>query len=282
MCHACVMDSVQRQLLDRRRLLKAAAGFGLGGAALGAGISAPVAPAFAQNAAPKAAASRVVDLTHALFPDFPAFDEGPQFALEKRSDIAKDGYNLNIIRVNEHVGTHLDAPLHFSADGLSVAEIPAERLVAPLAVVDLRARAAEDPDAQLTPEDVKAWIAEHGELPAGACVALLSGWESRIAEGTFKNLDEEGRMRFPGFHPEAVAWLLEETEAGGIAVDTRSLDYGRSPDFAAHRDWLGAGRWGLECAANLAELPASGATIVVGAPKFQGGTGGPSRVFALV
>ncbi|WP_018634022.1 cyclase family protein [Neomegalonema perideroedes] len=275
MCHACVMDSVQRQLLDRRRLLKAAAGFGLGGAAFAAGIPAPA-------RAQPAATGRVVDLTHTLFPDFPAFDEGPQFALEKKFDLAKDGYNLHIIRVNEHVGTHLDAPLHFSADGISVAEIPVERLVAPLAVLDLRARAAEDPDAQVTPDDVKAWIAEYGELPAGACVALLSGWDSRVAEGTFKNLDAEGRMRFPGFHPEAVAYLLEETEAGGIAVDTLSLDHGLSPDFATHRDWLGAGRWGLECAANLAELPASGATIVVGAPKFQGGTGGPTRAIALI
>lgn len=278
MCHACVMDSVQRQLLDRRRLLQAAAGVGLGAAAFTLGIGAP-APARAQGAAPQ----RWVDLTHTLFPDFPAFDEGPQFALEPRSKIAEHGYNLNVIRVSEHVGTHLDAPLHFSADGISVDEIPVEKLVAPLAILDLRARAAEDPDALATPEDVKAWIAEHGEIPQGACVALLSGWDARISEpGAFKNLDDQGRMRFPGFHEETARFLIEETAAGGVAVDTLSLDYGRSPSFGFHRDWLGAGRWGLECAANLAELPAAGATIVVGAPKFQGGTGGPTRAFAYV
>lgn len=287
MCHACVMESVQRQLLDRRSLLKAAAGFGLGSLGLGAVLGA--APARAETAAPLAAAEgagasrRVFDLTHALFPDFPAFDQGPQFALEPQKRIAADGYNLNIIRVNEHVGTHVDAPLHFSADGASVDEIPVEKLFAPLALLDLRAEAAENHDLQATPDHVKAWIAAHGDLPEGAVVALLSGWDSRVAEeGAFKNLDSDGKMRFPGFHPETAAFLLEETAAGGVAVDTLSLDHGLSADFAFHRDWLGAGRWGLECAANLAALPAAGATIVVGAPKFKGGTGGPARVFGFV
>ena len=67
----------------------------------------------------------------------------------------------------------------------------------------------------------------------------------------------------------------------GIAVDTLSLDHGPSADFATHYAWLPTNRWGLECVAGLSALPATGATIVVGAPKFHGGTGGPTRVFAL-
>jgi kynurenine formamidase len=89
-------------------------------------------------------------------------------------------------------------------------------------------------------------------------------------------------MHFPGFHPEATRMLLEETDLVGIVVDTLSIDHGASADFATHYAWLPAGRWGLECVANLDRLPASGATLVVGAPKFRGGTGGPSRVFALI
>jgi kynurenine formamidase len=46
--------------------------------------------------------------------------------------------------------------------------------------------------------------------------------------------------------------------------------------------WLGSGRWGVEAVANLDALPAKGAILVLGGPKVQGGTGGPSRVIALV
>ena len=50
----------------------------------------------------------------------------------------------------------MDAPAHFDADGLSADRLPVERFVAPLAVSDISARAAADPDAQLMPDDVLA------------------------------------------------------------------------------------------------------------------------------
>ncbi|MDT8346081.1 MAG: cyclase family protein, partial [Thermohalobaculum sp.] len=49
-----------------------------------------------------------------------------------------------------------------------------------------------------------------------------------------------------------------------------------------HYAWLPTNRWGIECLANLDRLPATGATLVVGAPKVRGGTGGPARIFALI
>jgi kynurenine formamidase len=65
-------------------------------------------------------------------------------------------------------------------------------------------------------------------------------------------------------------------------VDTISLDHGASKDFRTHTTWLPAGRWGLESVANLDKLPPRGATLVVGAPKIKGATGGPTRVLALL
>jgi kynurenine formamidase len=76
--------------------------------------------------------------------------------------------------------------------------------------------------------------------------------------------------------------LMDQADVAGIAVDSLSLDHGMSQDFAVHYGWLPSGRWGLECIANLDALPASGATLIVGAPKNRGGTGGPSRVMAMV
>ena len=89
-------------------------------------------------------------------------------------------------------------------------------------------------------------------------------------------------MHFPGYHIEAIEFLLGERDAKGIMVDTLSLDHGPSADFAVHYRWLPSNRWGIENAANLGALPESGATVIVGGPKIAGATGGPSRVIALM
>ncbi|RIK85304.1 MAG: cyclase [Hyphomicrobiales bacterium] len=271
MCHACVIETVKSSMLSRR-------GFFRGGvaAAAAATVAAAPQPLFAQGLP-----ARAEDLTHELHENFPTFFGDQQLFYDKKFSYEKDTFNLYELRINEHTGTHIDAPLHFSADGRSVAELPVEDLVAPLVVVDIRARAADDPDAQLTPDDLKAWTDANGALPEGAVVALNSGWDAHVGTEKFRNADAEGKMHFPGFHIEAIRQLLE-TSVKAIAVDTLSLDFGPSPDFAVHNTWLPAGRYGIEGVANLGSLPASGATIVVGAPKVRGGTGGPARVFAFV
>ena len=77
----------------------------------------------------------------------------------------------------------------------------------------------------------------------------------RRAASSTERQDESKTLHFPGFSKEACAFLLEDREVAGLAVDTLSLDFGASKDFAAHKLWLGAGKWGLECVANLAGLP---------------------------
>ncbi len=272
MCTTCLMNDVKERMLSRRSLFKGAGAAGV--AAVASGFAAP--QALAQGH------SSVEDLTHELTPDFPTFFGEQQFFMEQKFNFADNGFNLFELRVNEHTGTHIDAPLHFSADGQSVAEIPVVNLVVPLCVIDIRAKADADPDAQLTPDDLSAWIAANGDIPDRACVAMNSGWIEHLGAAKFRNADDAGVMHFPGFHVEAVQMLLENTTAVGIASDTLSLDHGPSADFAAHYAWLPSNRWGIECIANLDTLPAAGATLVVGAPKHRGGSGGPARVFALV
>ncbi len=225
---------------------------------------------------------RIVDLTHTLREDFPTYFGSPQLKIETLYSAEESGFNLNQWTLNEHTGTHMDAPFHF--DGLSSAdEIPVDKLVGPLAVIDIRAKAAESADAQVTPDDIKAWESRHGPLPAGVVVAMNSGWDVYVMDSErFRNADNEGTMHFPGFHLEAVSYLLEEKDAVGIMVDTLSLDFGASQDFAVHYKWLPSNRWGIEGAANLGELPESGATVVVGAPKIKRASGGMSRVIAFV
>ena len=94
--------------------------------------------------------SRVLDLTHTMGPDFPTYDGDSNLEIETLVTLAKDGYNMNRWLLVEHTGTHMDAPIHFGDGVQSADQIPAERLVVPLAIVDIRAKAQDDADAQLT------------------------------------------------------------------------------------------------------------------------------------
>ena len=270
MCDACVIEAVKSKMMSRRHLFKGAA----------AGVAATALPAVI-NRASADQTKTYHDLTHTLDDRFPTFSGELQFTREQVANFKEHGYNLYNLSINEHIGTHMDAPIHFSADGRTVDKIDVENLIVPLCVIDISTRAQTDPNAELTPDDLKQWIAEHGAIPDNACVAMYSGWEQHIGTDMFRNVDDAGAMHFPGIHVEAVTMLLESTNAIGIAVDTLSLDYGQSADFATHYAWLPQDRWGLENVANLGSLPASGSTIVVGAPKFKDGTGGQCRLFAI-
>ncbi len=273
MCNQCVIDGVRENMLSRRMLL--------GGAALGlaAASSLAVSPRRAM-AQPVAASGKVVDLTHAYDGAFPTFDGVPGIVYEQAVKFDESGYQLYKLTIFEHTGTHIDAPLHFSSDGLSVDALAPQDLVCPLVIVDITDKARSDPNATVEAADIEAFISANGDIPAGACVALRSGWAAKVGEPAFRN-DPQGQFAFPGFATSATD-LLAQMDVAAIGVDTLSLDPGNSQDFAVHNSWLPGGRYGIEGLANLEELPVTGATIVVGAPKHKGGTGGPARVLALL
>jgi kynurenine formamidase len=148
-------------------------------------------------------------------------------------------------------------------------------------VIDLRDRAKRDPDTAVTADDVLAWEKRHGRLPDGCAVFLNSGWDAKAADaGAFLGRDRSGVLHFPGFTAATVEFLLRERRIAGLGVDTLSLDIGPSKDFAAHKVLLPAGKWGLEAVANLGAIPPAGATVIVGAPRVPGASGGPCRVLA--
>ena len=270
MCHACVTNAVKERMLSRRDLFKAAPA-----AIAGAAIVSAAPPTLA------AGHQKVIDLTHTVSPEFPTYFGQPGISFEQMFNFKDHGFNVVNIQLNEHTGTHIDAPLHFSADGQSVDEVPIENLVVPVSVVDIREKASANADSEVTPDDLKAWMAKHGDFPANGCVAMHSGWETHIGTDKYRNADAEGKQHYPGFHIEATQMLLEETSSVGLASDTLSLDRGDSGTFDTHYAWLPTNRWGIENIANLAELPAAGATLIVGAPKHKGGSGGPSRIMAM-
>lgn len=262
----------------RRGLLKA--GFTLG---LGA-MAATAAPGLKSARAEPLSFAQTVDMSHALYEGFPTFGGDKWFTVENIVNFAKDKVNLNRWTLMEHTGAHMDAPIHFSADGMTADMIPLSDLIVPVAVINIAARAEGNADTSLTPDDIKAWEAKNGPLPEGCCVVMNSGWHRLVDDPRFTGRDGEGKNHTPGFHVEAAQMLIGERNVKGIGVDTLSLDTGLNSGgaFPVHYEWLGSGRWGVEAVANLDEIPESGAHLFLGIPKVKGATGGPTRVIALL
>ncbi len=227
----------------------------------------------------------MADLTHTLSPAFPFIpvqNKTFPFRLTPIATNEADGVYANRWELTEHVGTHLDAPCHFVEGALFVEGIPLEALVVPLAVATIAPRAAEDADALFELDDLRRWEAIHGPVPRGGALFLHTGWASRIAEGgRFVNMDASGVMHFPGFSAEAVAFLVEQRAVAGIGIDTLSIDPGHDVRYPVHKRLFAAGKWALECLANLETVPAQGATAVVAPVKVRGASGAPARVLAF-
>ena len=236
-------------------------------------------------------AARVIDLTHPFDRDTIFWPTEKGFALERETAGITPGgwyYSSNKFCTPEHGGTHADAPLHFSATGQSVDAIPVEKLVGPAVVVDVSDAAARDRDYQVAISDFTDWERAHGRIPRGAIVLLRTGfgryWPDRVR---YMGTNERGKaavakLHFPGLHPDAARWLIDERAIDAFGLDTPSTDYGQSKKFETHVVLASHQVPGFENVANLDQLPPSGFTVVALPIKIAGGSGGPLRIIAIV
>jgi kynurenine formamidase len=198
-------------------------------------------------------------------------------------------YASNEFSASEHGGTHADAPIHFAAGGRTIDEIPLEEWVGPAVKVDVTAQCGRDRDYLLNREDLESWERVNGRIPDGAWVIMYTGIgtqhypdKGRVL-GTEKTGEEAiPELSFPGFSVEAVDFLLQLRSITGIAIDTPSIDRGKSADFKVHQVLCAADKLALENIANLDRLPAAGATLYVIPMFIREGTGAPARVFAIL
>jgi kynurenine formamidase len=231
----------------------------------------------------------LVDLTHPFDARTVYWPTSAPFRLKRVARGRTAGgywYAANDFCAAEHGGTHLDAPIHFDENGWTVDRVPLSRLIGPAVVVDIRARARDDADAELTVGDLEAWERAHGPMPAGAVVLLYSGWGAHWPDpARYLGSSVRGRvadLHFPGFSWDAAEFLVEERNVDAVGTDTASIDPGRSRDFIAHRIFAAANVPALENLAGLERLPPAGALVIALPMKIGGGTGGPVRVLAML
>ena len=188
----------------------------------------------------------------------------------------------------EHGGTHIDAPLHFAQGRNSVDEIPLSQLIAPAIKIDVSSRASANRDYRITVEDITSWESENGQIPDGSIVLLETGfgryWPDRVKYlGTDKRGPEGvAELHFPGLHPEAARWLVENRKISAVGLDTASIDYGQTQTFDSHVILMTHNIPAFENVANIDQVPKSGAQIVALPIKIKRGSGGPLRIVAFV
>ena len=228
---------------------------------------------------------RLVDLTHALndkSPFWPGDDYQP-FQLKTIATFEKNGVSSKAFSMPEHFGTHLDAPCHFEQGQRTLDEIADQDLFAPGVVVDVTMAAEADADYRLTVDDLKNWERTHGPIPERGIVLLKTGWNRFWNSNVrYRNQDAQGKMHFPGYSAEAARWLVKERHVRGVGIDTLSIDHGPSKDFIVHHIINGAGRYGLENVAEIDRLPPRNFFLIVAPIKITSGTGGPTRLFAVM
>jgi len=233
--------------------------------------------------------AKVVDLSYSFGPDTIYWPTGESFEL-KRTAFGRtaDGYwySSNNICMAEHGGTHMDAPIHFGEGKRTADQVPLSNCIGPAAVIDVRDKVAADRDYRLGTNDIQTWESRYGALPKGAIVVMFSGWGSRWgSKKDYLGTDKHGdvaNLHFPGFSKDAAQFLVTQRDIAAIAVDTPSIDHGPSHDFPVHQVINGANKPAFENVANVDHLPAAGATLIALPMKIAGGSGGPTRIIALL
>jgi kynurenine formamidase len=225
---------------------------------------------------------RVLDLTQPLGPETVVWPGAPTPSFREHESYECDGAFSRVVSLFEHSGTHLDAPAHFVRGAATVDQIPAEQLVCPLAVVDVRGRVADHADYRLAVADLERNELLHGPIESGSAVVVHTGWGRHSADAAaYLGRTGDGLFHFPGVGQPAADWLVEERRVSGIGIDGPGIDPGVDTAFEVHaKVTLPRGIWHLEGLVNLDRLPARGATLFVGALPFTGGSGAPARVIA--
>ena len=241
-----------------------------------------------QNTAPK---TEIVDLSYDFSDETVYWVNAKQF---KKENIALGKteagfyYAANNFSAAEHGGTHIDAPIHFAENRLTVDKIPLEKLIAPGIKIDVSSNASKDRDYLISIEDFTNWEKTNGKIPDGSIVLLETGFGKFYPDkikylGTDKRGDEAVKdLHFPGLAPEAAKWLVENRKINAIGLDTASIDYGQSKLFKSHVILLSENIPDFENVANLDKLPAKGFKIIALPMKIKGGSGAPLRIIAVV
>jgi kynurenine formamidase len=164
--------------------------------------------------------------------------------------------------------TRIIAPGALIPGTWAAGQIPAERLVAPLVVMDLNA--AQDGSPQISLDDIAAWESHHGMIPQGAVVAI------RLADAL--TINDPSTTPFP-IASNAARFLIDARYTIGFASET---PVNLTSDRTLARQLALHGIYVVEGTAPFTSLPATGSLIIVAPARNKKPGEAPVRILAMV
>jgi kynurenine formamidase len=209
---------------------------------------------------------KVVDLTMTISPSMKVFPGSPQPSFIPWSTFAADGYDLEVMHMSTHTGTHMDAPSHFAPGKDSIDRIPAARLVSNAILV----KVPKGADEAIGADDIRG-----EDVREGDAVVFATGWEKHERDGG------NYMTRNPGLDRDAAEYLAGK-KVNAVAIDGPSIDPGLDSKFTAHNVLLPAGIIIIENLCNLDQIEGRRFTLVAAPLKLAGASGSPVRALALM
>ena len=143
--------------------------------------------------------------------------------------LAPNGANGQILTHSNHVGTHLDGPIHFDTAGRDMASLELTKLCHPGVVVDLSDEFGEDDFAIYTSKDIEKRV----EVKEGDILIINTGYHKYGWDMPGTADEKRYMIRHPGPDMDFVQWVRDK-KLRWIGVDCGSADH---PMNTKIRDW---------------------------------------------
>ena len=213
---------------------------------------------------------KIIDLTLTISEKIPTFPSSPKPSFVEWETIAKDGYNLELLFLSSHTGTHIDAPFHFVKNGKKIHEILPERLVNEAIMIKVRKKANQ----AISKSDIQKFEQKNGKIDNGSTIVFQTGWQ--------KNLSKEFYFtRNPGLSASAAKYLVSK-KINLVGIDSPSIDLGRDSKFSVHHILAKNNILIVENLANLNKINSTNFHLITTPLKLKNATGSPIRAFAFV
>ena len=181
--------------------------------------------------------------------------------------------------------TRIIAPAALIPGTWSAGQIPAERLIAPLVVMDLKAAdTAVNGNPQISLDDISAWESQHGMIPQGAVVAIrrANSGAAWPRSDLSTNFSASTSSLLP-ITRDAAMFLIEARNTIGFAVETPvTLSSDRKSDRNLAQQLALHGNYVVQGAAHFSSLPAAGSLVIVAPAKDKKAGNARVRVLAMV
>lgn len=217
---------------------------------------------------------KLVDLSHPFDPVLYPAKYGEPAPLEIRAirTIEANGVNTRDITFNDHIGTHVDAPLHLVPGGRSVDQLPLDAFYGTAVVLDI----PKGPNGGVTVEDL---AAAQPKIERGDIVVICSGWGRKLTEPDYGT-------HHPYLTDDGARWLVAKG-VRMVGMDVQSIDLPHSLRekgfrYTSLRTVLEGGIPALMNLTNLEPVLRTRVTLFALPIAFTGSEGAPARVVAIL